>query len=33
MKLFLTPLKVGIFALQSIKVERLVIQTTKYQED
>jgi hypothetical protein len=33
MKLFLTPLKVGIFALQSIKVERLVTQTTKYQED
>jgi hypothetical protein len=33
MKLFLTPLKVGIFAVQSIKVERLVIKTTKYQED
>lgn len=33
MKLFHTPLKVGIFALQSIKVERLVIQTKKYQED
>jgi hypothetical protein len=33
MKLFLTPLKVGIFALQSLKVERLVIETKKYKED
>ncbi len=31
MKLFLTPLKVGIFAIQSIKVERLVIQSKEYQ--
>lgn len=33
MKLFPTPLKVGIFVLQSIKVERLVIESKKHQED